>query len=232
MEKCREFICIYTIQRRCYKTAKKTTEYVEPKKLPRCIASRDISKCKHHSMCECCANIDCIKKQKVETDEIKEDTSIAAVYQDFDEEPIIIRPHIRRAEAYIDGSFNQNTSTYGYGGFLIDGDGNKHIIKGCNRDPELAKSRNISGEIMGAINVINKARKLEISELTINYDYMGIEMWATGKWSANTKGSIYYRDFVSSLHDIKLIFNHVKGHSNNKGNDEADLLAKQAVGLR
>lgn len=39
--------------------------------------------------------------------------------------------------AFIDGSFNQKTNTYGYGGFLVS-KGSKYILKGSGNDKEMA----------------------------------------------------------------------------------------------
>lgn len=38
--------------------------------------------------------------------------------------------------------------------------------------------RNVSGEILGAMAAVERAIELKLPEVTIYYDYMGIEMWA------------------------------------------------------
>lgn len=132
--------------------------------------------------------------------------------------------------AFVDGSYNAATHVYGYGGFLIH-DGQKEVLQGSDTDAEMAAMRNVAGEICGSMAAIRKAVELGLPEVTIYYDYMGIEMWAAGAWKCNKKGTMAYRDYVASVRDvIRIHFRKVKGHSGIDGNEEADMLAKRAVG--
>ncbi|MCR5544856.1 MAG: ribonuclease H family protein [Lachnospiraceae bacterium] len=134
--------------------------------------------------------------------------------------------------AFVDGSFNPVTKVYGCGGFLYDLNGNRHLIQAHDNDPEMASMRNVAGEILGSTLAIKKALELGLTNLTIYYDYEGIKHWAEKTWKRNKEGTASYSDFVSSISNkISLHFVHVKAHTGIPGNEEADTLAKESVGI-
>lgn len=135
--------------------------------------------------------------------------------------------------AYIDGSYNPRRDVYGYGIILFDQHGNKHALQGKDNGRESVKMRNVAGEILGAVMAIRKAIELDMPEITLYYDYEGIEKWITGEWQAKnpmTKAYVYCVTQAMSNH-LDVYFEHVKAHSGVEHNEAADWLAKQAVGL-
>ena len=133
--------------------------------------------------------------------------------------------------AYVDGSFNSKTKTYGYGAILVVNDV-EHVFSGSNNNAEMVSMRNVSGEIEGSMRAISEAIKLGLSEVTIVYDYMGIQMWADGSWKRNKSGTVAYYNFIQKAKQkIKINFVKVKAHSNEAMNDRVDALAKKAVGI-
>ena len=133
--------------------------------------------------------------------------------------------------AFVDGSFNAETGVYGYGGF-IEVDGERTLLSGCGYDEDMAVMRNVAGEISGAMAAVKEAEKMGLREITLLYDYYGIERWATGEWSANKKWTADYQDFMNPENrSVQVSFQKVKAHSGIDGNEIADVLAKTSVAI-
>lgn len=137
----------------------------------------------------------------------------------------------KEAIAYVDGSYKKDTLEYGYGVVLILHDEVFEFYdKGKN--PEVTKSRNVTGELFGSIRAISEAVKRKKKKITVFYDYQGISSWANGEWKCNLPLTIGYRDKIKELRkEIEISFVKVKAHSNDKYNDLADYLAKKSLGI-
>ena len=86
--------------------------------------------------------------------------------------------------------------------------------------------------------VLNHIDKFDDKVIEIYYDYLGIEKWAIGEWSARKEVSKDYSLRVKNLmlalqvmHQIEVKFVKVKAHSSDKYNDLADRLSKDACGV-
>lgn len=136
------------------------------------------------------------------------------------------------AIAYVDGSFDLSTWTFSYGVVFITKDC-KRDYSGRDDKESLAKMRNVSGEIKGAMVAMEIAVKEGIKTLYLHFDYMGIEKWAKEEWKANKEGTKLYKKYYDSIKDdLDVVFIKVKAHSGVKYNEEADRLAKEAIILK
>lgn len=136
------------------------------------------------------------------------------------------------AIAYCDGSFNVSDNHFSYGVVIFYND-EKYTFSESFFDEELSKMRNVAGEIKGAEKVFSFCVENGIKSVELFYDYAGIEKWCTGEWKRNKEGTIsFHNEYieVSKVLDVK--FTKVKGHSGDKYNDEADFLAKEALGIK
>ena len=138
---------------------------------------------------------------------------------------------IESVTAYVDGSYNVATGEYAYGAVIFCDEEKKEFSEKFD-DPELATMRNVAGELEGAMKAMRYAVEVGAKELDIYYDYEGIEKWCTGAWKTNKDGTKAYKAFYDSLFGrLTVHFHKVKGHSGDRYNDEADKLAKAALGI-
>lgn len=132
--------------------------------------------------------------------------------------------------AYVDGSFSKATKTYSYGVVLLKADRVIQELSNSGTEPKYVESFQIAGECFGALNAIKWAIDNNYKEIVIHYDYLGIEMWATGQWKANkTVSKDYVQFFQSFSSKISVSFVKVKAHTGVTHNERADELAKLAL---
>lgn len=133
--------------------------------------------------------------------------------------------------AYIDGSFSNSINKAGYGAvILVDGIIKEKLLGTCSKYLEM---RNVVGELYAAAYAINWALDNQYTEITLHYDYTGIENWATGNWKTEKEGTKEYKKFIDSKKElIRINFVKVKSHSGDQYNDLADALAKEAIEIQ
>ena len=133
--------------------------------------------------------------------------------------------------AYVDGSFNLPEKTYGAGVVLIK-DGSEEHFKKSYKDSHYVH-RNVAGEVKASELAIDLAIEQGYKKIIIYHDYQGIKSWAEGDWKANNELTKTYKAFINDRKkQIQIDFVKVKGHSNDKYNDLADRLAKDACGIK
>ena len=132
--------------------------------------------------------------------------------------------------AYVDGSYNKKLKVYGSGVVYITDDKELELMK--SYDDAYHIHRNVAGEVKASELAIEKAIEDKKDQIIIYHDYQGIASWANGDWKTNNDLTKSYKRFIDQARKkIKIDFVKVKGHSNDKNNDKADQLAKEAAGI-
>ncbi len=133
---------------------------------------------------------------------------------------------------YVDGSYNSATKEFSYGMVVLCGDGEEKY-SGKSDDKELVSMRNVAGEIKGAEAAMQYALDKSLPAIEIYHDYEGIAKWCLGEWKTNKEGTKAYKAFYDEAsRRVRISFVKVTGHSNDKYNDMADELAKEALGIK
>ena len=131
---------------------------------------------------------------------------------------------------YVDGSFMVSKENYSYGFLVVKNDEILYEDNGVGYDKEAIALRNVSGVVEGAMKAIEYAIENGYKDIVLCYDYQGIESWALGTWKRNNRITQNYNEFMQEKFKlIKVRFKKIKGHSGNKFNDRADILAKKAL---
>jgi len=127
--------------------------------------------------------------------------------------------------AYVDGSFASGTASYG--AVILKGGKVVAELSGV-LPPDEAASHQIGGELRGALEVLKWAEKNGCSEITICYDYKGVEKFATDSWKReNPLAERYYQEVRKSR--VKVHWQKIAAHTGVKWNERADELARQAA---
>ena len=132
---------------------------------------------------------------------------------------------------WVDGScFPQGDGSLHIGwGLLIKQDGEEvYRDKGNDIPPEAVEHRNVAGEIFGILKALEWCQAQGIAEVTLYFDYQGLESWATGAWRAKLPFTQLYAQTVNAS-DITIHWIKVKAHSGNPENEIVDQLAKEGA---
>jgi ribonuclease HI len=130
-------------------------------------------------------------------------------------------------QIYVDGSFINGAT--GYGAVILKDQKVVDELSGAVPIAEVSDTRQVAGELVAVKEALNWCLAHSVSEVSIYYDYLGIEKWATGKWKTNKPLTRDYARFVRDC-PIKIHWHKVNSHTGDRWNDRADALAKQGAG--
>ena len=138
-------------------------------------------------------------------------------------------------KVYTDGSCLENPGNGGWAAIIID-DGKKTQIKGSKKN-----TTNNQMELMAPIEALKKIPKGSKVQIFTDSKYVKsgitewIHNWKKNGWKTTNKQKVKNKDLwveldlLSNQFDIK--WNWVKAHSNDKLNNEVDLIAREAANL-
>ena len=132
--------------------------------------------------------------------------------------------------AYVDGSYEHSLLKYAFGCVFLLPDGRVFTENGSGNNPDSAKLRNVTGEMLGAMFAVQWAIKNGFQNIEIRYDYEGVEKWVTGAWKSKTELTQKYAGAMRGWSTkIQIRFTKVAAHTNVYYNEMADQLAKAAL---
>ena len=182
---------------------------------------------------ECKQNIDGIKGAKYKSFPTLADAESWLEDENYVETELNAELEAGFIAAFCDGSFSADKKRYSYGVLIIGKNIKPVALRGYGDDPECVEARNVAGEVLGALAAMDWAVRHGYKRLVLHHDYEGIAAWAQGRWAVNSPSAKMYKENYNTLFRdvLSVSFKKVKGHSGNKFNDRADLLAKSALDL-
>ncbi len=133
---------------------------------------------------------------------------------------------------YTDGSCLENPGNGGWAAIIID-DGKKTQIKGSKKN-----TTNNQMELLAPIEALKKIPKGTKVQIFTDSKYVKLGItewiynWKKNGWKTANKESVKNRELWEELdfltNEFEISWNWVKAHSNNKLNNEVDLIAKEA----
>jgi ribonuclease HI len=140
--------------------------------------------------------------------------------------PIAPAPAQTVYQIYVDGSCIDENVGYGLvvlkDGQIID------ELYGPVEDDAAQGMRQVAGELQAAQEAIAWCQEHGTAEVSLFYDYEGIEKWAIGVWHAKKPATQAYAQAAQEW-PVVVYWHKVDSHTGNRWNDRADELAKQGA---
>lgn len=129
-------------------------------------------------------------------------------------------------DIFVDGSWVAGTTSFGL--VVVQGDNAIWEGAGVLLPEEAGDSRQVAGELQAVRSAVLWCREHGIKQVTVHYDYAGIEKWASGEWRANQPLTQRYKADVESS-GVDISWQKVEAHTGVKWNERADTLARNAA---
>ncbi len=140
-------------------------------------------------------------------------------------------PTLSGLHAWVDGACLEGPDgslQIGWGVLVTNKEKEIYRDQGNDIPLEAMEHRNVAGEIWAILKVIQWCQSHHFKELTIHYDYQGLENWVTGAWKTNLP---FTRAYAQRVRDsgLKIHWKKVKAHTGIPENEIVDQLAKEGA---
>jgi len=159
------------------------------------------------------------------THELK-DVSIAPELQACWDRPTASMSAPAGYQIYVDGSCLDEDVGYGLI-VLKDGEVVDELCGPVEKDA-VQGMRQVAGELRAVQEAIAWCREHSVAEVSLFYDYEGIEKWATGEWRARKPATRAYARMAGEW-PVVVHWHKVESHTGDRWNDHADQLAKRGA---
>lgn len=133
-------------------------------------------------------------------------------------------------KVYVDGSYSKALNRAGYGCVFIE---NNEIIYKISQAVSINLEENlwnVTAEIEGVLAAVEWAIQNKYKDISLHYDYEGLEKWFDGSWKANKQTTKSYINRMKNYNNkINIHFVKVKAHSGDYFNEMVDSLAKSSL---
>lgn len=112
------------------------------------------------------------------------------------------------AIAYVNGAFNEETGTWGYGLVIFPSDNTSKLNVQSGIGTAYSESSNLPGALKAAMRAVSLARAAGYKRVTIYHTFQGVAHWVTGAWQAKSEMTRAYADWMNRQRktiDIKFV---------------------------
>ena len=162
----------------------------------------------------------------LKTNELKDESVSPRLEECWKEKPTRAGRPALLYEIYVDGSYINGAT--GYGAVILESGKVVDELSGPVDSSEVNGTRQVAGELVAVKEALNWCLARSVKEVSIYFDYLGIEKWATGQWKTNQPLTKEYARFVAES-GVKIHWHKVASHTGDRWNDRADALAKQGA---
>ena len=146
-----------------------------------------------------------------------------------------VMAHLNDGEmiAYVDGSNLGDGSAFSWGIVTFSNKLGRVDLNGMSTNPDMIGFRNVAGELFASVKATKFAIKNGFNKISLYHDYSGIRHFALNEWELENSLAVNYEQYYRKIEGlIEYEFVKVAGHTDDIFNDEADRLAKEALGIQ